>query len=76
MRWDNPKCPQCGEQVCATKEVVYGYALLTDPAADGSQRYEGETEIDWDDQKTVREDGKDVLACPSGHEWASKRLED
>lgn len=52
-----------------TLERLSGVALL-DVHEDGTADYAGDTEIFWDEQRSVRdEQGKVTLVCPNGHDW-------
>jgi hypothetical protein len=65
-------CPVCGEPVRGTLEALKGCALLTEPDANGKCAWAGETEIWWDEQRTVMDaDGCVTLLCPNGHAWLS-----
>ena len=69
MRFDPCKCPGCGDVATGVLETVSGLALLN-VDADGSADYAGETDIDWDDQRTLLDDkGHATLRCPNGHQW-------
>lgn len=75
MKWEQMNCPECGEPVHATHEKLEGQAILV-ADGEGGYSYEGTTEVFWDDQRTIQENGEDCLLCPEGHEWTSKRIED
>ena len=71
MRFDPITCPEhaCGETARGTLERLSGVALL-DVHQDGTADYAGDTEIFWDEQRSVRdEQGKVTLICPNGHDW-------
>lgn len=75
MKITTPHCPVCGELAVATIETLPGRALLN-LEEDGTAEYAGETEIDWNGQKSVRDkDGNRILCCDNGHEWPSEVLE-
>ena len=69
MRYDPWRCPQCGQEAKGTLETIPGIArLLFDE--DGNAEYQGETDVCWDGQETVRdENGRATLVCPDGHDW-------
>ena len=75
MRWEIVKCPDCGEELTGTLEEVQGEALLQ-PDGKGGYDYQGQTNIFWDYQQTVRADGKDTLLCDNGHSWLSARIKE
>jgi len=76
MRFDPWKCPECGDAAKGTLETVPGLALLIiDP--DGAADYAGETEMDWDGQRTILDnEGRATLQCPSGHQWQASVREE
>jgi hypothetical protein len=72
MRLDPATCPVCRRPSKGTLEIIPGLALLLF-GEDGLAEYSGQTEIDWNGQKTVEDDpGRVVLRCPVGHEWSAK----
>lgn len=73
MKWENPNCPECGKLVEGTLEQLQGEALV-EPDGDGEFQYQGETKVFWDAQTTMQVEREDVLLCPNGHEWHSKRI--
>ncbi len=75
MKWENMTCPECGETPVGTIEVLYGVASFNAQNEDGSFDYYGETDIWWDNQKTLQVEGLDVLTCNNHHEWHTKRIE-
>lgn len=75
MKWEQMTCPECGELVYATYEVLDGQAILT-PDDDGGYDYEGTTEVFWNNQHTSQVNGKDCLLCVNGHEWTSGKTEE
>jgi len=71
MHIEQPMCPECGELVKGTVEVLSDMSLLL-VGEDGTAEYEGETKIWWDEQKAVLDaDGRATLICENGHEWQS-----
>lgn len=76
MKYTPWKCPACGEHADGTLETVTGKALLNFDA-DGNAEYGGETEIFWDEQKTVRDEaGPVTLICANGHDWQAEQDDD
>lgn len=74
MNWEKTKCPDCGEDVSGTLEEIEGIAQIEYDGKGGFQ-YSGQTDVLWDNQKTAKRNGEDVLMCPNEHEWTSKRTE-
>lgn len=73
MKFATMNCPDCGEPARGTVETVSGAALLSNPQLDGSVEYSGETDIWWDEQRTVRDPmGRVQLVCRNGHDWFSE----
>ena len=71
MIFSQPCCPECHEFARGTLESVPGLALLRF-IKDGEAEYEGETEMFWNNQRTIRADkGQVTLICPNHHEWKS-----
>ena len=79
MRFKKPHCPECGELLRGTVEVLHGCAEIepnnpgdvSDPAALEFQ-YSGQTDVWWDGQRTCEDNrGRAQLICPNGHEWYS-----
>ena len=77
MKFDTPRCPECGELAYGTLEVINGVAILSF-SDDNHAEYEGETRVDWNTQRTVKHgDGRAFLVCENWHEWlSSKELEE
>ncbi len=72
MRFAPLPCPECGAMARGTLETIPGLAEFA-PAADGSIEYTGYTNVWWDEQRTVVDEGGYVrLACPNGHDWAAQ----
>ena len=72
MKFDKPKCPECGELAKGTLETVTGLAMLHFIDKEGNAEYDGETDIDWNNQMTIRVPTNEViLECPKGHAWLS-----
>jgi hypothetical protein len=73
MRFKPWKCPECGQPAKGTLETIPGLALLTFDD-DGQAEYDGETDIDWNNQATLHDDAsRDMLECPDGHQWPAER---
>lgn len=64
-----------GPTIRGTLETVSGVALVSsiDPKT-GEVEYEGDTEIFWDEQKTVARDGKVIFVDTIGDEWTFDQL--
>jgi hypothetical protein len=66
-------CPQCGKSAQGTQETIPGIALFGEPSRQGQLvevDYGGETEIDWNGQRTVKNAAHQVaLVCADGHCW-------
>ncbi len=72
MKFEPLFCPECGEMARGTLETLTGVANFA-PAADGSLEYTGYTDLWWDEQRTVVDEGGYArLVCPSGHDWAAR----
>jgi hypothetical protein len=69
-----------GLRILGTKEIISGRAEISDGSykrdADGNLTYDyaGETEIFWDEQKTVEQDGKEVFLDEDGGEWTADQI--
>lgn len=71
MRIKTPKCPECGKELRGTVEEVTGVALVSDQG-DGDYQYDGETDMDWNTQVSVKDQkGRMLLNCGE-HEWYSE----
>ncbi len=69
MRFTPWNCPNCGEPAKGTVETFFGLALLIFDD-DGHAEYAGQTEIDWNNQTTLKDDaGRALLECHTGHRW-------
>ena len=72
MRFDPLFCPECGEMARGTVETVAGVAEF-DIADDGSVTYSGYTDIWWEEQQTVEDEGGIIrLVCHCGHDWSAR----
>lgn len=75
MKLAQPRCSICGELAVATMETVDGEALLT-VDDDGNAEYTGQTDIDWNSQRTKRDKFHNAyVVCPDGHEWVTQLIE-
>jgi hypothetical protein len=65
----NLTCATCGEPIRGSVERLNGCALLdVDPS--GAAEYAGETDVWWDEQRSVSRDPRRlVVICPNAHEW-------
>src|SRR5579884_1133486 len=76
MKFDPLQCPDCGESARGTIDVIHGCALFTEPDEKEQVDYAGETDIWWDEQKTIAIDNRLRLICSHGHEWWGTLIED
>ena len=75
MKFAMVNCPECGERARGSVETICGVAVFTDPGPDGSVQYEGDTDLWWDEQKTIRDNrGRVQLTCPNGHDWFTEEV--
>lgn len=71
MKLKHPHCPICKGLANATLEVVEGFALMTVEES-GEADYFGETEVDWESQRTKTVGNSVVtLRCDEAHQWPS-----
>lgn len=72
LRLESLYCPECGEFARGTVETLSGVAEF-EVAADGTIAYSGYTDVWWEEQRTVTDDGGNVrLVCANGHDWAAR----
>ena len=72
MKFQQPQCPECGQDPTGTVENIPGLAQLT-RNEDGSFDYTGDTEMWWDEGETRTDDqGRVLLLCPDNHDWWSE----
>ena len=72
MRLEPLFCPECGEMARGTLETVSGVAEF-ELAQDGAVEYTGYTDVWWDEQRTLADEGGNIrLVCPKGHDWAAR----
>lgn len=65
------RCPECNAVARGTVDTVPGIAEMTISRA-GVATYSGETDMDWDSQKTnTNAAGEVELICPNDHRWFS-----
>lgn len=62
--------------IIGTKELVPGCAYIHGVDEHGVPVYEGGTDMWWDDQRTVQEDGGDVFVDENGHEVLHHQVEE
>jgi hypothetical protein len=73
MKFNPSKCPDCGERIRGSVDVLYGVALVTKPDEDGNCEWAGETEVDWNGQApTSNSPGTVVVRCLNGHEFEAE----
>lgn len=63
-----------GDEIVGTLETLQGKALVLGLADDGEPEYLGETEVFWDEQKTVYRDEKRIYVDVEGYEWTFDQL--
>ena len=64
-----PECPKCNQPAHGTLETLSGIARISE-TSEGKLIYTGETEVCWDEQKTVvNGHGHIFFACSCGHTW-------
>lgn len=71
MKFNPEFCPTCGDSIHGTVETLKGFSFLE--FVDGEYQYDGETEMWYDEQKTITKNGKALVQCAYGHEWYAKR---
>jgi hypothetical protein len=77
MKFDPMTCPECNGPATGTLEVVQGCAELSEPDENGIFEYAGNTNIFWDEQKTVLDnEGRATLFCDCGAQWQANILDD
>ena len=62
-----------GIEIVGSKEVIPGTAGILG-WENGEPNYDGETEVDWDNQQTVRRDDELVYIDDHGNEWLRGQL--
>jgi hypothetical protein len=69
VRSDPWRCPERGDAAEGTHELVPGVALPTFDER-GEAEYLGETELDWNRQRSIHDEaGRVTLSCPRRHAW-------
>lgn len=67
-----------GSEIIGTLETIIGYAAFQEPKLDENGKidfeYSGETEINWNEQKTVERDGGRVFVDEDGREFNESQL--
>ncbi len=80
MRLHSPLCPKCGAPARGTLDRLPGRADFNmEPGVDVDVEYGGNTEIWWDEQRTVLEHddepegptNRPIVCCHNGHTWPS-----
>lgn len=73
MKFEQPNCPECGEELRGIIEQIQGCAELALQADNESYAYAGNTDVWWDEQRPLRDpEGRINLVCHNGHDWWSK----
>ncbi len=62
--------------IVGTKEVLYGVALIQGVDEHGVPVYSGSTDVWWDEQRTLQEDGGDIFVDEDGHEVLHHQVEE
>lgn len=65
MRFKSPS----GSPIVGTYERLTARANATEYSATGEPDYAGDTEVFWDEQKTVMRDGSMIYLDEDGMEW-------
>lgn len=73
MNWSKYTAPD-GAPIVGTAETLTATSTIFGIKPDGTPEYDGSTEINWDDQKTVRRDGKIIFEDDKGREWTFDQL--
>ena len=61
------------DTVQARAEIIPGtFKRLADGSLD--HEWEGSTEVFWDDQRTLKRDGKDIYLDDEGNEWTEDQI--
>ena len=77
MKFETPRCPECGEELRGTIESVKGVAELSRQDDGETFEYSGSTDVWWDEQRPVRDHaGRANLICHNGHDWFSKMTDE
>ena len=64
-----------GSMIRGTLETITGCALISFND-DGSWDYDGETDVWWDEQRTLTKDGEDLFVDEAGYSWKASELRD
>lgn len=70
QRYKSPK----GLEIIGTLETLSGCAIVSGITADGEPLYAGETDIWWDEQKTVSSNGRPLFVDDHGNTWTFDQL--
>lgn len=75
MRFLSPN----GSPIVGTKELIPGMAYASEYSETGEPEYEGETDVYWNDQKTIKRRGPNgkvslVYLDEGGEEWTFDQL--
>ena len=69
MKWEQQFCPACGEPARSRAETVASQASLLFHLDTEEYDFAGESEVLWDTQEPVVQEGRENLWCANGHEW-------
>jgi hypothetical protein len=76
MKFNPCRCPECGQDPMGLVESLEGIALFQElfEGDEPNCEYSGETEVDWDSQRSVRDGAGMVrLVCHLRHEWKAQQ---
>lgn len=63
-----------GTAIVGTSDTIPATALINGIYDDGTPSYEGNSNVDWDSQKTKTRDGKILYIDEDGKEWTFDQL--
>ena len=58
-----------GQRIIGTADLVMATAIIKGFDDTGDVVHMGESEVDWDSQKTRTRNGKPLYVCENGEEW-------
>jgi len=69
-------CPDCGQPARGSLQALTGVSEFSDPdEVTGEVEFSGTTDLNWDEMKTIRQDGGVVLVCRCGCTWPSREAD-